>query len=514
MTKKIARLVFVCFLTICIATTTAMGITVSLSSSNGAQTTSSSHSYDLDTSTWLKQDINLDCGKISSNLQAEGGGENRLTQSLSASSYALTNDVNSRGTLSVSASSFALGQAACINQDVTGTGSLSLNLQSNQDGATAGQESSVTYGMLSSSHSLYAGDGQGAFAYQSTEMGGQGGKVVSGALGEENVMLTEGGFSGQGSMKANLASAASKHAFSRGSAAIDDIQVLGADSFNAVSSGSENLMMGMSGLRMVGDGSDIGSFDVRVLNFDLAGAKKAAKAPQTTQSVAAETGGSYSSYKLTGYRWNVLDPKIQLYLNPTDTPTELISTCPENAISAAANTWDDAVTGNIFADKTTVMVDKNMVVDAPFTNTPKKDGYNVHGWKTFGNSFVALNRWWTDGICKDGYYSITESDTWYNLDYEWTTSLTTAETTSKLDLQSVALHELGHCIGMGDIYSTTYGGSLPPSDERTKDLEQVMNLYNGPQRTLGKGDINGAQVLYGRVSSRISVGSGRKIITS
>ena len=64
-------------------------------------------------------------------------------------------------------------------------------------------------------------------------------------------------------------------------------------------------------------------------------------------------------------------------------------------------------------------------------------------------------------------------------------------------MQSVATHELGHTIGLGDIYSSTYGGTLPPSDPRTQDYEQVMNLYDGPQRTLGKGDLAGAQELYG-----------------
>ncbi len=419
-----------------------------------------------------------------------------MTQSLSGSGYELSSEVNSVGKISVSASSSNSGQAASISQDVDGAGCLSLNMQSRQGGATAGQEAGVAYGALSGSQSLYAGKGQGTFASQRTEMEGQGGKVVSGALAKENVMLAEGGFSGQGSMSANLASEASERAVSRGFAAIDDVLVLSGDSFNAVSSMRESAMMGMSGLRMVRDGSDIGRFDVSVLNFDLAGAKKKAT---STLSATTATGGSYSSYKLTGYRWNGLDPKIQLYLNPTGTPAGLTSTSSKNAISAAANTWDDAVAGNIFADKNTVIVDKNKVVDAPFTNKPKRDGYNVHGWKKFGNSFIALNRWWTNGVKVDGYYSITESDTWYNLDYKWTTSLTTADKTGKLDLQSVALHELGHCIGMGDIYSTTYGGSLPPDDERTKDFEQTMNLYNGPQRKLGSGDIKGAQILYGVV---------------
>ncbi len=505
---NIARSVFICFLIICIVETTAMGITVRVTSSDGDEMSSSSQSYDLDTSTQLKQGINLDSGRISSNLQVEGAGRNRLMQSLSGNSYALTSDVNSQGTLSISASYVASGEEANINQDVTGAGFLSLNMQSMQGGANAGQEAGVVYGVLSSSQSLFAGNGQGTFARQITEMEGQGGKVVSGALGEENVMLAEGSYYGQGSMKANLVSAASKRAISSGIASIDDVLVLNSDSFNAVSSIRKSAMMGISGQRVVGDGSDIGSFDVSVLNFDLADGKKTAKASEISQSTMTLTGGSYSSFRLTGYRWNTLDPKIQIYLNPTGTPAQLTSTSSKEAIAAAANTWDDAVAGNVFADTTTVIVDENKVVDAPFSSTPKRDGYNVHGWNAFGNSFVALNRWWTDGTQKDGYYSITESDTWYNLDYEWTTSLTTAQTTGEMDLQSVALHELGHCIGMGDIYSTTYGGVLPPSDERTNDFDQVMNLYNGPQRTLGNGDITGAQLLYGRAPSIITIGGG------
>jgi len=499
MAMNIARLAFVCVFTLGILVTTAMGITVSVSSSDGAEMSSSSQSYGLDKSTCLKQGINLDSGKISSHLQAEGGGRNKLTQSLSGSSYALSSDVDSLGTFSISSSSFGSGQAGSFGQNVVGAGSMNLNLQSMQDGANAGQEASVAYGVLSGTQSLYAGEGQGAFASQSTDMEGQGGKVVSGALGEENVVLAEGSFYGQGSMNANLASSASDHASFRGFAAIDNIQVLSDDSFDAVSQGGENQMMGMSGLRMVGDGSGIGSFDVSILNLGLSNAKGAAKASTTSSIAATSNGGSYSSYKLTGYRWNVLNPKVQLYLNPTGTPTGLTPESSQSNIAAAANTWDDAVAGNIFADGTTVIVDSQKVVDDPFTKTPKKDGYNVNGWKNFGNSFIGLNRWWTNGARVGGYYSLIESDTWYNLDFQWTTDLDTAKSTGKLDLQSVALHELGHCIGMGDIYSSTYGGSLPPTDPRTRDFEQVMNLYNGPQRTLGNGDRTGAQILYGVV---------------
>jgi hypothetical protein len=487
---NMVRLAFACFLIIGIAATNAMGITVSLSTSDGAETSSSSQSFDLDRSTWLQQDMNLDSGKISSHLQAEGGGNNSLSQSLLGSSYALTSEVYSQGLLSVSTSSSASGQAASISQDVAGAGSLSLSLQGEQAGASAGQEASVAYGVLSSSQILSTGEGKGALASQRTEMEGQEGEVISGALGEKNVVVATGAFSGQGSLEANLASFASERAISRGSTAIDDVVILDDESFKAVSTDGDSRIMGMAGMRLTEDDKGIGSFDTSVMNLDLTEEKDASQVSQTAG--AAASGGSYSSYKLTGYRLNAKNPKVQIYLNPTDTPSGLTAASTQSAIAAAANSWDDAVSQNIFADGTTVIIDPTKVVDDPFSNTPKSDGYNVNGWKNFGNSYIGLNRWWSNGAKVDGYYSITESDIWYNRDYQWTTDLTTAQSTNKIDLQSVATHELGHGIGMDDLYT------LPDGDSRKSDFEQVMNSYDGPQRQLGNGDKAGAQVLYGK----------------
>ena len=311
-------------------------------------------------------------------------------------------------------------------------------------------------------------------------------------------MLAEGSFSGQSSLAANLASRANERALSRGSVALDDMVILDDGSFEAVSAESKNRIMGMAGMKLAEDGKGTGSFAMSALNLDLT-EEKGAAAAQISQTAAAASGGSYSSYALTGFRLNQKDPKMQLYLNPTDTPSGLTAASTQSAIASAANTWDDAVAQNIFADGTTVIIDSTKVVDNPFPSPGQEvsDGYSVNGWKNLGNGYLGLNRWWSNGQKVDGYYSITEADTWYNIYYPWTTDLATAQSTNKIDLQSVATHELGHGIGMGDIYSTTYGGTLPPSDPRTQDFQQVMNLYDGPQRSLGNGDKTGVQQLYG-----------------
>ncbi|MBN1235954.1 MAG: hypothetical protein JW999_07890, partial [Methanotrichaceae archaeon] len=432
MKGSISVLIFVCLMILGMLGAPALGGTVTFSSGDGGESASLVDSFSVDRSTYMLEQVALDKGSISTDRKAGGSGNNSFEQSLSGNDYSLHNDIQSDGALSISTSSHASGQSASIGQDVAGSGSLSLNLRGEEEGAEAGQEASVACGTLTSAQSLSVGGV--AFAYQSTDMEGLGGKVVSGALGQENVMLAEGGFSGQGSMQANLLSAASERAFSSGSAAIDNVLILDDDSFKAVSLEGGSQIMGASGMRLVEDGKGIGSFDMTVMNLDLAEEKSAA---QTSQTAAATSGGSYSSYALTGYRLNTRDPKVQLYLNPTGAPSGVTTAASQSAISAAANAWDDAVAQNIFADGSTVIVDYNKVVDNPFpaAGQEKSDGYCVSGWKHFGNSYLGLNRWWSNGQKVDGYYSITESDIWYNTDYQWTTDLATAQSTGKIDLQ-------------------------------------------------------------------------------
>jgi len=78
--------------------------------------------------------------------------------------------------------------------------------------------------------------------------------------------------------------------------------------------------------------------------------------------------------------------------------------------------------------------------------------------------------------------SALESDVSYNTRYGWSTS------GSNYDVETVALHELGHTIGSGDIYGKA---------AYSADTRQVMHYYTGVKRTLGNGDKTGAWILYG-----------------
>jgi hypothetical protein len=489
MAGRISRLAFAWLLITCVVAAPAMAITVSLSSSDGGETSSSSQSFNLDRSTWLQQDINLASGKISSHLQAEGEGKNMLSQSLSGNGYALDSDVDSQGMLSVSISSSASGQLGSISQDVAGAGCLSLSLQGEQGGASAGQEASVAYGVLSSSQSLSAGEGQGALSRQSTKIAGEAGQVGSQAYSSASLMLAEGTFSGRSSLDADLSAGAEGDSKVGGSIAVNGATWLDDATLQTVR--TENLGMSLQGLQATSD-ERIGSFSVRAVNMDALAIAQAGQSIEEADSLSSLSGGSSTSYILARnsagypYRWNQAEPKVQLYLKSDTVPSNLDPVEVKYAISAAANTWDNAVAANLFADGQTVISDPSKGID-------QRDGYNVNAWKYLSDApnALAYSRTWSGGPIVNGYYSTLESDISYNSRWTWSTS------GGDYDVQSVAVHELGHTIGLGDIYSTAYGGSLPPTDPRTQDFDQVMNAYDAPQKTLGNGDRTGAQLLYG-----------------
>ena len=463
----------------------AAGISVSCSSGGGGETVSSSDTFDLDDSTSLQESISLDFGSISKSRDASGSGNNSLDEYISGTDYSLQNSVQSTGSFGLSSSASATAQSGSLAQDVAGTGSMSILLSSAQDSEQASQGASVTYGALDSVQAIAAGEG--VYAAQSTGMAGLEGSILSGAVGSENVMGATGTFTGAGLLEANLAastSAETGRASASGTADLDGTTLIDSSSFDAVS--SQSLGMGLEGLRDVGDGY-IGSFDVNVLNLE----QQDTADDLTSQSAALQTaGGSASSYKLTGYKWHQNNPQIQLYLNTNNAPSGVTAANSQAAITAAADTWDDAVAQNIFADGTTVVIDNTKVVDNPLSSSPVSDGYNVHGWANLGNNYLGMCRWWSNGVVKDGYKSILEADIWYASDKAWTTDLSKA-TGSTFDLQSVAVHELGHTIGMGDIYPTS------------SDFAQVMNSYDGAQRVLGNGDLAGVQKLYGQTSNHL-----------
>ena len=179
-----------------------------------------------------------------------------------------------------------------------------------------------------------------------------------------------------------------------------------------------------------------------------------------------------------GIRWNTRDPQLKFVVkNDACMAAEGLSAIAvQKAITDAATTWDDATNQNLFADSNTVTLD-------PWVPGDGYNGKNTVNFKPYSGNCIAYTRSWFSMAKVDGYYSTKESDLTFNTGYTWRTD----GSYSGIDVQSVALHELGHTLGLNDLYNKA---------AFVNDKRQVMNSYTGVKRTLGNGDKTGLWILY------------------
>jgi hypothetical protein len=187
---------------------------------------------------------------------------------------------------------------------------------------------------------------------------------------------------------------------------------------------------------------------------------------------ARDIGGTYV---LTGKRWNTRDPQLKFVLK-TDANLANEGLQPlavQAAMIAAANTWDVASGQNLFSDSGLITSSSTITIDS-------YNKINTIGWKPFLNNCLAYSRTWYKSTLVDGYKTIVDSDIVFNTKYAWRTSGTVGA-----DVQTIALHEMGHSLGLGDLYSSG-------------DSEQVMyGYYKKVKIVLGTGDKAGIAKLYG-----------------
>lgn len=174
-------------------------------------------------------------------------------------------------------------------------------------------------------------------------------------------------------------------------------------------------------------------------------------------------------YKLLGVKWKSLP--VDYVINPTNSglSDEFIPT----AISTSAETWDAETSAELFNDAYTI------------------DSTAEYGVQNFENA-IAFGDYPQEGVI--GITSIwfmrkgkqiVEFDILLDTDYTWGDATLNPEV---MDLQNIATHELGHGIGLDDIYSETCS-------------EVTMYGYsdNGEtkKRDLEPSDITGLQSMYG-----------------
>ena len=174
-----------------------------------------------------------------------------------------------------------------------------------------------------------------------------------------------------------------------------------------------------------------------------------------------------------GMKWKSLP--VSYVINPRN-PFGLSEEFVTSAISAAAEEWDYHTSAELFDDK--YSVDYNESVGRDGRNALVFGDYDREG-------VVAVAYVW-------GYFTappedryIIEFDVMFDIDYVWGNA---DENPNVMDLQNVATHEIGHGIGLDDLYGRN-------ASEET--MYGYTTYGETKKRTLHTGDIAGVQYLYG-----------------
>ncbi|VVB64528.1 Matrixin [uncultured archaeon] len=454
--------------------TPAFGISVGFASGGGSGSVSASGSYHLDTSTALQSSSVLSGGEMQQSQQVSGTGLNALDQRIKGDRYSIGSSISSSGALSATSSSEASSASGSLSQQLSGAGDASMAVGGVQGEDKSDQRSSVTYGGIASLQSVSAG--KGISSSQRTDISGEAGSLGSGALSSSSMMLVTGSFEGSGSLNAELNAGTADQASAHGKVSVNGGTLIDDSTIQSV--GKDSVGLSMEGLTAAPEGGT-GSFSASVVNINnINQANSKLAVSDSVAAAQAQTGYNLWTYNSIPMKWTTNNPQVQLYLVGSSVPGTLNQENVQSAISTAANTWDNVVGQNLFADGSTVKIDNTKkVVPADGTSTV---GANTQGWRTLSSNenpslnTLAITYNWFNGP-SGGYYSITESDTAFNNAVSWST------TGGTYDVQTVSLHELGHTIGLGHI----------------SDTNQIMNpYYTGVRHTLGSGDMAGAQYLY------------------
>lgn len=181
-----------------------------------------------------------------------------------------------------------------------------------------------------------------------------------------------------------------------------------------------------------------------------------------------------SCYAFLGAKWKELP--VNYVIDP-DNPDGLAEEFVTNAMSLGAEEWDAHTTAGLFGNHT-INYSSSWDSDAP-------DGENE---LLFGDyeqdGVIAVAIIWGYFRGRSGNGIIVEFDILFDTDFVWGDATVDPEV---MDLQNIATHELGHGIGLGDLYKTVC-------------IEETMYGYSNygetEKRDLNAGDIIGIQSLY------------------
>lgn len=199
----------------------------------------------------------------------------------------------------------------------------------------------------------------------------------------------------------------------------------------------------------------------------------------TAQARSAAQNASTKCYGFVarGTKWRMSEPWI---VNPANT-RRLDAGFVGSVLSSSVAKWEDAVDGVLGNGIGTDILGNGSATSSLLSaDTAAPDGKNeVYFADVADAGAIAITMAWYNRFTK----SFVEWDQVYDdRDYDWSAS----GEAGKMDFENIATHELGHSVGLADLYSSC--------------TEETMYGYADygeiKKRNLNAGDIAGANALY------------------
>ncbi|MBC7225105.1 MAG: matrixin family metalloprotease [Anaerolineae bacterium] len=201
--------------------------------------------------------------------------------------------------------------------------------------------------------------------------------------------------------------------------------------------------------------------------------ENANKCPQDCGGGEEPDGSSCYSFLARGARWRAVEPYL---VDPTN-DWDLSPTFVRGNVATDIAKWERSAGMDILGDETSGTVDG--------ADTESPDGKNeLYFGEIAEEGAIAMTIVWGVFRAPPSARQLVEWDQVYDqVDFGWSDS----GETGRMDFENIATHELGHSVGMGDLYTTDCS-------------EQTMYGYASEgetkKRTLEAGDIAGVRELY------------------
>lgn len=206
-------------------------------------------------------------------------------------------------------------------------------------------------------------------------------------------------------------------------------------------------------------------------------------------------GGSGTSscygFLASGAKWKTLEP----WIVNTSNSRSLSSTSVFSSLDASIAEWEDAADGAVDGvEGYDILGSGSTTGETLVANTGSPDDKNEVYFADIGSDgAIGVTIVWGYFRGNPAWRELIEWDQIYDdVDFDWSEDCTAEDCTSegnkKMDFPNIAIHELGHSVGLDDLYDekcsemTMYGygayGETKKSDLEDGDINGISELYN------------------------------------